>query len=351
MKILYLIGNETSILIAAISAIITVFSILQANTHKGNRGRAVFFTILAAISGTAIVAVIVIHFWMMNYGVVPDVVCMSRDEAIATLSEENFNASYPSYMDGNAIVSNQSPEKGTVIKMGTTVTLETEMVSDDPEAKKYQLLQTGDIVTFGAYEQDNIRSNGTERIEWLVLDVQKSKALLLSRYALDSHPYNDVYGATNWADCTLRSWLKDVFLKTAFTQEEKSSILMTEVDNSTSQNNSEWNVKSCKNTDDMIFLLSYADTDRYFADQTARVCTPTDYAVSEGAGARTLDDGITDAAWWWLRSPGESSNQASFVNFDGTRYTNAVGNEYLSVRPALWIDLEKCEPYIDIQPK
>ena len=81
-------------------------------------------------------------------------------------------------------------------------------------------------------------------------------------------------------------------------------------------------------------------TDRYFDDAADRICVPTQYAVNMGADTRILDDGVTTAAWWWLRSPGESSNQASFVNFDGTRYTNAVGNTYLSVRPALWIRLD-----------
>lgn len=93
------------------------------------------------------------------------------------------------------------------------------------------------------------------------------------------------------------------------------------------------------NTEDKIFLLSYADVDRYFDNYEDRICTPTDYAVSQGADVRTLDDGKTDAGWWWLRSPGETSSQASFVNVDGTRYTNRVGNGYLAVRPALWIDL------------
>ena len=116
---------------------------------------------------------------------------------------------------------------------------------------------------------------------------------------------------------------------------------MTEVDDSMLQSNGEWHTKGGNNTEDFIFLLSYADTDRYFVDYTSRVCTPTNYAVSMGADVRTIDDGITNGAWWWLRSPGEESTQASFVNFDGTRYTNAVGNGYLSVRPALWIDLEE----------
>ncbi len=226
---------------------------------------------------------------------------------------------------------------------------DSEVVVEESSAAENAILQTGKFVTFGAYEQDCIQSNGKETIEWLVLDIQEDKALLLSRYALDSQPYNTEYGTTTWEDCSLHSWLKDAFLENAFSAEELEIIRLTEVDNSKSQNNKDWDVAGCKNTDDMIFLLSYADTDRYFDNEAARICTPTDYAVSMGADVRTLDDGITDAAWWWLRSPGETSSQASFVNFDGTRYTNAVGNEYLSVRPALWIDLDKYLSYIDTQ--
>lgn len=197
-----------------------------------------------------------------------------------------------------------------------------------------------DIVAFGKYEQDGMRSNGSEAIEWLVLDVQEDKALLLSLYALDSMPYHNSYKAVTWEASALRNWLNGSFLDTAFTADEQADILTTELNNGISQSNREWAVSGGNNTEDMVFLLSYADTDRYFDDAADRICVPTQYAVNMGADTRILDDGVTTAAWWWLRSPGESSNQASFVNFDGTRYTNAVGNTYLSVRPALWIRLD-----------
>ena len=64
--------------------------------------------------------------------------------------------------------------------------------------------QVNDIVAFGKYEQDGMRSNGPEAIEWLVLDVQEDTALLLSRYALDSMPYHDNYKAVTWETSDLR---------------------------------------------------------------------------------------------------------------------------------------------------
>ncbi len=198
-------------------------------------------------------------------------------------------------------------------------------------------VSVNEIVTFGSYEQDGLRSNGTEAIEWQVLDVQEDKALLLSCRALDSVPYNDSYSAVTWETSSLRTWLNDSFLNTAFTAEERERILTEEIDNGVSQCNREWHTTGGNNTEDAVFLLSYAETNQYFDSPEDRICTPTIYAVNQGADTRLLDDGVTEAGWWWLRSPGETSAQASFVNFDGTRYTNSVGNEYLSVRPALWI--------------
>ena len=90
----------------------------------------------------------------------------------------------------------------------------------------------GDICYFGAYEQDNDLTNGKEPIEWLVLDVQGDKALLLSKYGLDAKPYNTTYADVTWETCTLRKWLNDDFLKTAFSEDEQKAILTTEVDNS-----------------------------------------------------------------------------------------------------------------------
>lgn len=286
-------------------------------------------------------ASLLIRLGMINYCEVPSVTGLTQNEAVHILSNTELNAFCPIPVDENAKVLSQNPSEGEIVKKGITVELEFEIAYNEPEPVDHSLVQTGKTITFGTYEQDNNHSNGTESIEWLVLDVQDDKALLLSLHALDSQPYNNIYGPTTWEECALHSWLKDTFLETAFTVEEKAATLITEIDNSVLQNNSEWHVKGCKNTDDMVFLLSYADTDRYFDNHEERICTPTDYAITQGADVRTLDDGKTNACWWWLRSPGENSTQASFVNFDGTRYTNGVGNDYLSVRPALWIDIEK----------
>ena len=56
--------------------------------------------------------------------------------------------------------------------------------------------QTGkepETVLFGSYEQDGDAANGKEPIEWLVLDRDGDKALLLSKYALDHQSFMPFY--------------------------------------------------------------------------------------------------------------------------------------------------------------
>lgn len=121
---------------------------------------------------------------------------------------------------------------------------------------------------------------------------------------------------------------------------KREAILNTTVNNSVLQGNQEWESSGGKNTQDHVFLLSYQEVMRYFGSPEDRICTPTPYAIEIGADTREYSGHITEAGWWWLRSPGEKEHHAAFVNFDGNCYSNAVGNEYLSVRPAMWVDLD-----------
>lgn len=214
---------------------------------------------------------------------------------------------------------------------------------DTPPKQEIPDVAVGDLVMLGRYEQDNILSNGPEPVEWLVLNVQEDKLLLLSRYALDSHPYHNATATVSWETSSLREWLNSEFLSNAFTATERDFILLTEVDNGKSQGNRNWKTDGGNNTYDSIFLLSYAEIDRYFANQESCVCGPTPYAMNMGADVREVGREKANVGWWWLRSPGEKNNQAAFVNFDGARYSNMVSNGYLSVRPALWFDLSKAE--------
>ena len=68
----------------------------------------------------------------------------------------------------------------------------------DGTIKQITDLSAGEIVTFGTYEQDDDPANGAEKIEWIVIDVEEHRALLLSRYVLDAIPYNESQKYLPW---------------------------------------------------------------------------------------------------------------------------------------------------------
>ena len=198
----------------------------------------------------------------------------------------------------------------------------------------------GDIIEFGAYEQDNDTSNGKEPIEWLVLERDGNKILVISRYALDVQPYNTEYEDITWETCTLRTWLNETFLNEAFSEAEQSIIQTKEVpadrnpDHSTDPGNA---------TKDKIFLLSINEAYEYFASDEARMCIPTAYAIANGA--LTSDEFKVDGAatcWWWLRSPGDYQRSAGDVHHVGGVNSYGCGVSYagVCVRSAMWIDLD-----------
>ena len=84
-----------------------------------------------------------------------------------------------------------------------------------------KLISTGNIVSFGTYEQDNDISNGPEDIEWLVLTRENNRILVISKYVLDCNlkdsPYDNVNiwgnAAYTWEQNRFRAWLNDIFLK------------------------------------------------------------------------------------------------------------------------------------------
>ncbi len=205
----------------------------------------------------------------------------------------------------------------------------------------------GSYVTFGTYPQTE---SGTDKtpIEWLVLARDGNKALLLSRYGLDMQPYNTKYTDITWEESSLRSWLNSTFMEKAFSTKEQSAIVQVKVDNSKSQGYSGWSTSGGNNTQDKIFLLSYAEANKYLGvtyedrNNTKSRVAPTAYAKKQGV--HTSSDFMTtegsEAGCWWLRSPGDIQSFAAYVHtFGSLRYCN-VNNDLVCVRPALWINLE-----------
>ena len=178
--------------------------------------------------------------------------------------------------------------------------------------------QPGDTVIFGQYEQDGNLDNGSEPIEWLVLDVQDGKALLLSRFVLDCLPFHDEKTDVQWSQSALNAWLQADF-RAAFTEDEWAAIAPVTLADTAADGNPEWENADAAPAEARVFLLSYAQAMRYFPAQEQRKVSGTEYARSRGAkflGFTTIGIGETD---WWLRSPGKESYDACFLDVRGVR--------------------------------
>lgn len=195
-------------------------------------------------------------------------------------------------------------------------------------ASSYQGFVT---IAFGRYPQASKNENAL--IEWLVLKNDGSKALLISKYALDCQRYNTSGTDVTWETCTLRRWLNGSFINSAFSAEEQKQILHTTV----TVDRSPYRTNPGNNTKDRVFLLSIAEAQKYFGSDSARQCQGTAYCFAQGA--YKVGDGY---CLWWLRSPGSSGCTAYVYNGGSINeygYPVDNGTIAIAVRPALWINL------------
>lgn len=193
--------------------------------------------------------------------------------------------------------------------------------------------KVGDHIFFGSYEQDNNTANGKEPIEWIVLEREGSKALLISRYVLDCQQFNPewIYG-----ESSLNKWMNGTFIDSAFNAEEQSRLRTTE-----GWKKHEVTVPPGEGTPqyDTVFLLWYRDLDDYFNySAEARKCAPTDYAVAQGAvtGSFYEVDNKATCRWWYDK---DNEGYRGCVDYDGSFSSAAPWNTEIGVRPAVWVDL------------
>ena len=203
-------------------------------------------------------------------------------------------------------------------------------------------LDVGDSIVFGNYEQDNNLNNGKEGIEWIVLEVEDNRILLISKYTLDAKPYHNTLRNITWADCDLRVWLNNDFINEAFNESEQSAIIFGNIDNKKEEGNPQWKTKGGNDTKDKVFLLSYFEAEKYFTDTLSRRCASTSYS-KEGAGLSDEYKTVYNegSCGWWLRSPGGKQSFAAFVDCAGELLYSAGVNDKSGVRPAVWIDINQ----------
>lgn len=195
-------------------------------------------------------------------------------------------------------------------------------------------------ITFGRYEQDNSLANGSEPIRWKILNVTSEYALLLSEKILDLMPFDTSGRGVTWESCTLRRWLNNDFLNTAFTPEERRLILNEVIIN---HDNTVEGTDSGNDTIDSVFLLSADEVAQFMPAMDFMETDLTTYANSRH---KDIFIGYDFIGGWWLRTMGGSSSSAAWVNHrPGTvnmeidHYGYGVGFENGKVRPAIRLRL------------
>ncbi len=204
-------------------------------------------------------------------------------------------------------------------------------IASEKQPKLVSSCQGFVTIPFGRYPQASKNENAP--IEWLVLKNDGSRALLISKYALDCRQYNTSGANVTWETCTLRKWLNGTFLDAAFSESERAMIPSVTV---SADKNPSYSTSPGNSTTDQVFLLSITEVNKYFSSHRARQCQGTAYCYAQGA-----DKANNGNCRWWLRSPGNNSNYAAFVDYDGCVYGSGyyVTYDENAVRPALWINL------------
>jgi hypothetical protein len=176
------------------------------------------------------------------------------------------------------------------------------LAHDDTSASNYI---AGEFITFGNYE-------------WLVLEVQKGYALIISKNIISQQPYDTVERRyPSWEKSSLRQYLNDDFYN-SFTKNEQLRIVDT---NSESLEyfvtSSEWGEEGLGK----IFCLSSGYVFEHFVGENAEFC---EYLEQN----------------WWLRK-GNAYSAYAFVN-DLTLAggsDKSMATKPFGIRPAMWVKI------------
>ena len=230
--------------------------------------------------------------------------------------------------------------------------------ADKVNSDYWKEIKPGDELIFGRFMQNEDGLDLTP-VEWVVLERKKNQITVLSIKNLEALPFHDVFGGAYWSKCSLRKWLNNEFLNTAFTREEQNAIV------SASRKCRVLRTSKTISSKEKVFLLSDSEAARYFCTKhsyAGNVLAEWDasdyefvdltkgyYRAYDTAYANRvikysslkLSDDSTKR--WWTRTPDYSEFYPTVTGSTDTNFridwescTDGYG-----VRPAIVIDLNK----------
>lgn len=345
--------TDESFLSAALMLVLTFFSVQIAQKANSILSDKRFLIVIVCISFVLNVLLIpgcyfLWQKWQRSCVMVPDLTGKTMTEAIDELN--SCGLAYGDNQDVDAIIISQNPRGGIKVAPGTEMELlidekkyednNTEEIPVQTEALNEQLQnkRPGETFSWGKYEQDEERE-GDEAIEWVVLEVEADRMLIISKFGLDAQPYNMSGEQATWDSSSIRTWLEEKFYYSAFSDEEKELILLT---NNREADDEDARSYQGRDTSDHVFLLSVTEFNKYInrnplLDSNVKFCEPTPYADGD---VEKID--TPQYCWWWLRTSANNGKSAYSINCAGTINdgTREVFWKQGAVRPAMWLSLD-----------
>lgn len=184
----------------------------------------------------------------------------------------------------------------------------------------FDKVQIFDIIKFGRYDKENdsllyYKYRSLPEIDWIVLDKQDKKLLLVSKDIIEIYPYEKSLDKekTSWEKCSLNTWLNHNFLDYAFDSEEKNMIIGEE-----------------------ISILSESEIKKYLLDKRAYFTNYVKYKVE-----RFLDRNKLLKPEWWIRLDSPYKDNFTIVKEDGKLYDMPIFSIGAGVRPMIWVNSDQ----------
>jgi len=207
-------------------------------------------------------------------------------------------------------------------------------------------VEVGDTIKFGVYDQGNYEE--INEVEWIVLRKEGGKYLVISKYILEMLDYSDGQGHT-WGKSSLRQWLNQDFMDTAFSTEHKQMVadsILREYNSSYySETKRGWEYVE---TTDRVFVLSATEIEDYRISSLIGSAEVTKRVLNRLTGMELGEDGRYA---WWLRSDNKAGvvipghiptlpKEAGMVYYRGSERSHINIYNPSGVRPAMWINFD-----------
>ena len=232
---------------------------------------------------------------------------------------------------------NQLDQQIEIAQANAARAAELEQEIADIKARSPRLIEplpeVGDTYSFGSYE-------------WLVLDVQEDRALLITKDIIERRAYHDENKDVKWESCSLRQYLNEEFFDSFGVA--KKRILQTENLNPatfyTTIKGRSVNTPGGNPTTDHIFLLSVYEANKYFHAEKKPAKEFWEGQVYLDSLPKKIpqSNAMCASGPWRLRSSGSGQNATAVVEMGGAIYFPGwIVPASIGVRPALWLNFAK----------